>query len=129
MPLITPTTLFVAGSIMSTSSPALFVWMIRTVLAARGRASKNPRCLNDGFSLFKFTIVSSLRRAGSSLATAKAGSQQRQMRRGAARGVSKSDGNRFAKNAQAELVVHTPDGKLRIVALERSRYTVGPGSV
>jgi hypothetical protein len=47
------------------------------------------------------------------------------MRRGAARGVSKSDGNRFAKNAQAEIVVHTPDGKLRIVALERSRYTVG----
>src|SRR5215472_3982062 len=32
IPSITPTTLFVAGSITSTLSPALFVWMIRTTL-------------------------------------------------------------------------------------------------
>src|SRR3954447_9766351 len=35
---MTPTTLFVPGSMMETSSPALLVWMMRTGLAARGTA-------------------------------------------------------------------------------------------
>src|SRR5215469_7578868 len=39
MPLIVPTTRLVAGSMMLTSSPALLVWMIRIVPAARGTAS------------------------------------------------------------------------------------------
>jgi len=30
---------------MWTLSPALFVWMMRTVLAARGKASRSPRYL------------------------------------------------------------------------------------
>jgi hypothetical protein len=46
-----PTTLFVAGSIMVTSSPALFVWRMRTLAAesgkatARGNESSNARDL------------------------------------------------------------------------------------
>src|SRR5215471_17018371 len=37
MPLISPTTLFVAGSISMTLSPAALVWMIRTVAAPTAR--------------------------------------------------------------------------------------------
>src|SRR5215831_18105750 len=58
MPLMIPTTLFVDGSIMWILSPALLVWMIRTVLAARGTASRNPRRLKAGLLVVKFMIVS-----------------------------------------------------------------------
>src|ERR1043165_7953596 len=45
MPLISPTTLFVAGSISMTLSPAALVWTMRTVAAPRVRvaASENAR--------------------------------------------------------------------------------------
>src|SRR6185436_4842789 len=41
MPSITPTTLLVAGSMMWTLSPALLVWMIRTLLPAADAGSVN----------------------------------------------------------------------------------------
>src|SRR5215472_4072885 len=53
-----PTTLLVDGSIMWILSPALLVWIIRIVLAARGKASRNPRRLKAGFLGIKFMIVS-----------------------------------------------------------------------
>src|SRR5580704_2829003 len=40
---MTPTTLFVAGSMIDTSSPALFVWIMRTLDAASGRESSRAK--------------------------------------------------------------------------------------
>jgi hypothetical protein len=42
---------------METSSPALLVWMMRTVLAAKGKASKSPRCIQRGRIAISFMVV------------------------------------------------------------------------
>src|ERR1043166_4000630 len=57
MPLIIPTTLFVGGSMMCSLSPALCVWMIRTVLAVNGKASRNKRCLKRSRIWVEFIMV------------------------------------------------------------------------
>src|SRR5262245_58564832 len=64
MPVISPTTLLVAGSISDTLSPALLVWMMRTLCCAESDAANSTATTMAHRAIVRLVIIDSSKPAG-----------------------------------------------------------------